>query len=96
MIMKEIRIFSQNICKNNLLTKILLEAQRGFDIIFIQELLWLFICSTTSSLNREGEELVGVPNYPNWIIFNSLYKKTSLIIEIFLVSFSLTVVPFIF
>ena len=36
-IIKEIRIFLQNVYKNNLLTNTILEAQRYFDIIFIQE-----------------------------------------------------------
>ena len=65
MIIKEIKIFSQNFYKNNLLTNTILEVQREFNIIFIQELLWSFICSIPSSLNREGEELVKVPNHPN-------------------------------
>jgi len=38
MIIKEIKIFSQNIYNNNLLTNTILEVQREFDIIFIQEL----------------------------------------------------------
>jgi len=37
MIIKEIKIFSQNIYKNNLFTNTILEAQKDFDIIFIQE-----------------------------------------------------------
>jgi len=65
MIIKEIKIFSQNICKNNLLTNTILEAQRDFDIIFIQELPWSIICSISSSSNKEEEDLVGIPNYPN-------------------------------
>jgi len=30
----------------------------------------LFICSIPSSMNKEGKELVGVSNHPNWIIFS--------------------------
>ena len=37
MIIKEIKIFFQNIYKNNLLTNTILEVQRDFNIIFIQE-----------------------------------------------------------
>ena len=69
-IMKEIKIFSQNVYKNNLFTNIILKAQREFDIIFIQEPPWLFICSIPSSSSREGEELVGVLNHFNWIMFS--------------------------
>jgi len=29
-----------------------------------------FICSIPSSKSKEGEELVGVPNHPNWITFS--------------------------
>ena len=56
--------------KNKLLTNSILEAQKEFDIIFIQELLWLFIQSILSLLNMEGEDLVRVLNYPNWITFS--------------------------
>ena len=63
---KSISIFSQNIHKNKLLTNIILEVQRTFNIIFIQELLW---SSISSYSNRESNELVGIPNYSNWIIF---------------------------
>ena len=48
----------------------ILETQYDFDIIFIQELSWSFIYSILSLKNKEGKELVRVPNYPNWIIFS--------------------------
>jgi len=38
MIIKEIKIFSQNMWKNNLIVKTILETQYSFDVIFIQEL----------------------------------------------------------
>ena len=37
MILKDIKIFSQNIHKNNFLINIILEIQRSYNIIFIQE-----------------------------------------------------------
>jgi len=70
MIIKHINIFSQNVYKNNLLTNTILEAQRNFDIIFIQEPPWSIIQFIPSSSNQEREELVGIPNYPNWITFS--------------------------
>ena len=70
MILKNINIFSQNVYKNNLLTNTILEAQTKFNIIFIQELPWSFIRSISSSSNREGDKLVGVPNYSYWINFS--------------------------
>ena len=39
MIIKEIKIFFQNVWKNNLLTNTILEVQKEFDTIFIQKLL---------------------------------------------------------
>jgi len=39
MIIKDIKIFSQNMWKNNLIVNTILETQYSFDIIFIQELL---------------------------------------------------------
>jgi len=65
MIIKNIRIFSQNVYKNKLLTDAILKAYRDFDIIFIQELLWSFIHSISSSMNEKGEQLVGALNHPN-------------------------------
>jgi len=70
MILKDIKIFSQNVCKNNFVINTILET---YNIIFIQELSWSSICSIPSSMNKEGEKLVGVPNHPNWIMF-SLWK----------------------
>jgi len=52
-----------------LLTNTILEIQKNFDIIFIQELPWLIICSIPSSSSEEGEYLVGVLNYSNWLTF---------------------------
>ena len=37
MICKNIKLFSQNIWKNSLLIKTILEVNNNFDIIFIQE-----------------------------------------------------------
>ena len=65
MILKTINIFSQNIQKNNLLTNTILKTQISFDVIFIQEPLWVTIHSIPSLKSKEGEVLVGVPNHPN-------------------------------
>jgi len=37
MIIKHIKLFSQNFCKNKLLTDMILEINYDFNIIFIQE-----------------------------------------------------------
>jgi len=48
----------------------ILESNKEFNIIFIQEPSWLFIRSISSFLSEEGESLVGTPNYPDWITFS--------------------------
>ena len=79
MIIKKIKILSQKIQKNNLVVNTILETQFLFDVIFIQEPSQTTICFIPSSRSKEGEELVGVPNHPNWIIFsrNSFKENNS-------------------
>ena len=64
MIFENIKIFSQNFHKNNLIINTILKTCLVFDI-FIQEPSWTCIYSILSSLNGEDKELVGVPNYFN-------------------------------
>ena len=72
MIIKNIKIFLQNMWKNNLIVNMILETCSKFDVVFIQELSWSFICAIPSSKSRDDKELVGIPNYPNWLIFTNL------------------------
>jgi len=65
MIIKNIKIFSQNVQKNNLIVNMILETWFKFNIVLIQELFWLTIHFISSSKSWEGEELVGVPNHLN-------------------------------
>jgi len=65
MILKNIKIFLQNICKNNFIINTILETQISFDIVFIQEPLWSTIRSIPSSTSCKDIKLVGVLNYPN-------------------------------
>ena len=65
-----IKIFSQNIWKNYLIVNIILKTKFEFNIIFVQEPSWTTICSVPSSRNCKGNELVGVPNHLNWLIFS--------------------------
>ena len=67
---KNLRIFLQNVWKNSLLVNTILKIQLEFDIIFIQELSLITIHSIPSSKSKDGEELVGVSNHPNWITFS--------------------------
>jgi len=69
MILNNLKIFSQNVWKNNLIINTVLEINSNFDIIFIQELSWSTIRSIPSFNNCEEELLVGVANHPNWLTF---------------------------
>jgi len=55
--------------KNNLIVNMILETHSKFDVVFIQEPSWSSICAILSSKSRDGKELVGVPNHPNWLVF---------------------------
>ena len=69
MILKDLKIFSQNIWKNNFIINTILEVNNNFNIIFIQKLSWTTIRSISSSANCEGVLLVGIANHPNWLTF---------------------------
>ena len=65
MIFSNLKIFSQNIRKNNLIINTILELKVDFNIVFIQELLWSTIHFLPSPDNCEEEPLVSVANHPN-------------------------------
>jgi len=69
MIIKNLKIFSQNIRKNSLIVNIILKLLTHFDIILIQEPPWSEIQKIPSSLNCEGDHLIGSVHHPNWILF---------------------------
>ena len=118
MILKDIKIFSQNVQKNNLIVNVILETYFSFNVIFIQELSWTTICFIPSSRSGEDKDLVGVPNHLNWLtfsrnlmsnndfqklslipilgyhLFDFHFVKTFLIIEIFLLFCSSTIMTF--
>ena len=64
MILKSPCIFSQNICKNKLLTNTILENKKNFNILFIQELPYLVICQISSSILEVGENIISTPHHP--------------------------------
>jgi len=72
MIVKNLKIFLQNICKNSLIVNTILETQNQFDIIFIQEPPWSEIHKVPSSSDCEGESLMGTNHYPNWLSFTRI------------------------
>ena len=93
MIIKNLRIFLQNIWKNSLIINTILETQSQFDIIFIQEPSWSEIRRISSSLDCEGEMLIGTTHHPNWLSFaripseESDYPRVIAYINIHLASF---------
>jgi len=69
MIVENLKIFSQNVRKNSLLVNTFLETLTHFDIILIQEPPWSEIHKTPSSLNCEGDPLMGSSHHLNWTTF---------------------------
>ena len=86
MIVKDLKIFSQNIWKNNLIINTILEVNFNFNVIFIQEPSWTTSRSISSSENSKDISLVGIPNHPNWLTFardsNSMNNSPRVIIYI--------------
>ena len=72
MIIKNLKIFLQNICKNSLIVNTLLELLVHFDIILIQELPWSKICKIPSTSSCKGEPLMGSSHHSNWISFTRI------------------------
>jgi len=70
MIKDNLKIFSQNVRKNKVLTNIILETQKNSaDIIFIQEPPRFLIQCIPSHSNPMGDPLFGTPSYPEWTLF---------------------------
>jgi len=69
MIYDNIKLYSQNVCKNSLIVNTILDTQLSFNIIFIQEPPWSIIWSILSSTSCKGDILVGVPHHPIWTMF---------------------------
>ena len=72
MIVKNLKIFLQNVHKNSLIVNTLLETLTHFNIILIQEPPWFEIQKIPSTLNCEGEPLMGSSHHPNWISFTRI------------------------
>ena len=77
MIIRKLRIFSQNIRKNSIITSSILESYTQFDIILIQEPPWSEIRKIPSAYNCEGEPLIGSCHHPNWIAFSRTPKDNN-------------------
>ena len=70
MIRHNLKIFSQNVRKNKVLTDIILETQKNSaDVIFIQEPPRFLIWHILSHSNPIGDPLYGTPSHPEWTLF---------------------------
>ena len=77
MIVRNLKVFSQNVCKSSVIINTILETQNQFDIILIQELPWSEICKIPSSVNGDGEPYMGTCLHPNWITFSRSPSKSN-------------------
>ena len=79
MILKNLKILSQNIWKNHLIINIILETQSHFDIILIQEPPWSIIHKVPSTSSSKGENFIETVYHLNWLLFaiNPMNKATS-------------------
>ena len=69
MIVRNLKVFSQNVHKNSDVINTILKTQNHFNIILIQEPPWSEICKIPSSVNGDGEPFMGTCHHPNWIAF---------------------------
>ena len=69
MIVCNLKVFSQNVCKNLLIINTILKTSNHFDIILIQETPWSEIRKIPSTSNYDGDSLMGTCHHLNWIAF---------------------------
>ena len=69
MILKNLKILSQNVCKNYLIVNTILKIQSHFNIILIQKLPWSVIRQVPSTVSSEGKYFIGTVYHPNWSLF---------------------------
>jgi len=63
----KLRIYLQNVRKNYTLVDTFLESQKDhYNIFFVQESPWNFICYAPSTVSLEGDKVVGAPIHPDW------------------------------
>jgi len=63
----KLRIYLQNVRKNYALVDTFLESQKDqYDIFFVQESPWNFICYAPFTVSLEGDKVVGAPIHPDW------------------------------
>ncbi|PPQ93040.1 hypothetical protein CVT25_006903, partial [Psilocybe cyanescens] len=63
-----VRILSFNCAKSSLSVETILEHfVLAYDIVFIQEPPWRFVCSTPSTSRKSGDDVIGAPLHPSWL-----------------------------
>jgi len=55
--------------RTDFFTKTILENNNNFNILFIQELLWLIIHNILNFISKEGEDIIKASNYLSWTMF---------------------------
>ena len=67
-VIKDIRVFCQNVYRNYEHVDFLLEhCKETYDVLFIQEPPWRTVHQTISTRDPEGDPVVGVPKHPDWL-----------------------------
>jgi len=69
MILKSLKILSQNIYKNKLLTDTFIKNYKDCNILFIQEPSWFIVHYIPYASSEEGKEIIEALNHPSWILF---------------------------
>ena len=77
MIIKNLRIFLQNVRKNSVIITSPLELLTQYDIILIQKPLWSEIRKIPSILCSKGEPFMGTCHHPNWITYARISSTDS-------------------
>ena len=77
MIVRNLKVFSQNVHKSAVIINTILETQNQFNIILIQEPPWSEIHKIPSSVNCDGEPYMSICHHPNWIAFARSPSKSN-------------------
>ncbi|PPQ93577.1 hypothetical protein CVT25_005551, partial [Psilocybe cyanescens] len=63
-----VRILSFTCAKSSLSVETILEHfVLAYDIVFIQEPPWRFVCTAPSTSRKSGDDVIGAPLHPSWL-----------------------------
>ena len=80
MIIKNLKIFSQNVCKNQFLTKLILENNKNVNIIFIQEPSWSI--NFLACHLKKIKKLLASPITCHGLYFQDTWSMKKIILEL--------------